>query len=225
MNEIIITTSKNELGTSKLGKATAFIITSLNTDINNEKERAIKVHDVDANEWATKSNVLGEFESTAKWAEKFFGWDKSKVSRYVRIVDKFHDDRKRKTDGNGVDIWDSYTVSQMIELLKATDEQLQSITADMSVRTIRDKLKMIDADSNDEQENENDEQENESNDEQDNADEQENESGDAIDVAPTYNEYKRTTDITELAATIRQFKAVNVEYDNGEYIIYTKASE
>lgn len=221
MNEIIITTSKNELGTSKLGKATAFIITSLNTDINNEKERAIKVHDVDANEWATKSNVLGEFDSTAKWAEKFFGWDKSKVSRYVRIVDKFHDDRK--TDGNGADIWDDYTVSQMIELLKATDEQLQTITADMSVRAIREKLKMIDTDGDNTEQDENgDEQDN---DEQDENNDEQNSENDVIDVQPSYIEYKRTTDITELAATIRQFKDVNVEYDNGEYIIYTKASE
>ena len=209
--EQIITITRNELGQSKLGKATAFIIESLNNDVKNEKERAIKCHDVDISGIATKSNPLGEFDSTAAWAEYYFGWGRSKVSRYTRIVDRFHDVKgdngERLTDGNGDDIWDNYSVSQMIELLNASDEQLQSITVDMSVRTIRDKLKMIEADG--------DSTDNDSTD---------NDSGDVIDVTPTYTEYKRTKDITELAATIRQFRDVNVEYSNGEYIIFTKAT-
>ena len=194
MNEIIITTTANELGRSNLGKATAFIINSLNTDVKNEKERAIKLHDVDVSGMATKHNPLGEFASTAEWAAKFFGWEKTKVSRYTRIVEKFHENRL--VDGNDVDVWDNYTISQMVELLKADDEQLKTITADMSVRTIRDKLNMIDADG-----------------------------GDVIDIANTYTEYKRTQDITVLAATIRQFKEVNVEYAEGEYIIFINATE
>lgn len=222
MNEIIITTTANELGRSNLGKATAFIINSLNTDVKNEKERAIKLHDVDVSGLATKHNPLGEFATTAEWAAKFFGWEKTKVSRYTRIVEKFHENRL--TDGNDADVWDNYTISQMVELLKADDEQLKSITADMSVRTIRDKLNMIDADGGDDNTDDNDTGDDNGTGDDNDADD-DNDSGDVIDAANTYTEYRRTQDITVLAATIRQFKEVNVEYTEGEYIIFTKATE
>ena len=142
---IVLKVEDYQLGNSRLDKATRYIVKSLIEDAKNEKGRAIKVHDVEFNGDAVKH----DYTSTADWAEQNFRWHKSKTSRYIRIVDRFHDAKDaaavnengqplKPVDANGVEIWEAYTVSQMVELLKATDEQLKRINNRMSVREIRD---------------------------------------------------------------------------------------
>lgn len=141
-NEIIIKVN-NELGNSKLGKVTAAIIKSLNTDIKNEKDRAVKIAQVNTEELYKGTG----FETCAEWAEKFFGFEKTKVSRYIAIVREFHD--TTMTDGNGeaLDIWGEYSISQMIECLalKGDYKPLADgrITPDMTVKEIRETIKVM----------------------------------------------------------------------------------
>lgn len=131
MNEIIITGSTG-LGNSALGKVTARIIKSINTDINNEKARALDVAKVATEELYSKAG----FATVAEWAEKFFGWGKSKVSRYCSIVREFADN---------TEIWDAYSVSQLIECLALKGDYAPMsdgrIIPEMSAKEIREYIK------------------------------------------------------------------------------------
>lgn len=131
MNEIIITGSTG-LGNSALGKVTARIIKSINSEIGNEKARALDVAKVANEELYAKAG----FESVAEWAEKFFGWNKSKVSRYCSIVREFADN---------AEIWDAYSVTQMIECLSLKGDYKPMtdgrIIPEMSAKEIREFVK------------------------------------------------------------------------------------
>lgn len=135
-NEIILAGS-TELGKSKLGRATTKVITLINSQIRDEKQIAVSIAVVDREDDATKAG----FKNTAEWAEKFFGFSKSKVSRYISITARFK--WTKVTDETGADYWDIFTLSQMQEMLKATDEQIKHITPDMTVKEIREYLSYV----------------------------------------------------------------------------------
>ncbi len=137
MNEIILT-GNTTLGTTPLGRKTAAIIKLANNQIRDEKQIAIRVAEVDRDELATTAG----FKNTAEWAGEFLDFSKSKVSRYVSIVNRFK--FVKVTDEQGRDYWDIFTLSQLQEMLKATDAQLQQITPDMTVKAIREYLSYID---------------------------------------------------------------------------------
>lgn len=137
MNEIILA-GNTELGKSVLGRRTDKIINLINAQIRDEKQIAVGVAEVDREELTVKAG----FETTAKWAEHFFGFSKSKVSRYISIVKRFK--YTKITDEQGRDYWDIFTLGQMQEMINATDEQLMNITPDMTVKAIREYLSMID---------------------------------------------------------------------------------
>lgn len=137
MNEIILT-GNTELGRSVLGRATEKIIKLINTQIRDEKQIAIAVAEVDR----TGAAVDAGFKSTATWAAEFLNFSKSKVSRYISITARFK--WIKVTDEQGRDYWDIFTLGQMQEMLKATDEQLAQITPDMTVKDIREYLSFID---------------------------------------------------------------------------------
>lgn len=137
MNEIILT-GNTELGQSVLGRATEKIIKLINTQIRDEKQIAIAVAEVDR----TGAAVDAGFKNTATWAAEFLNFSKSKVSRYISITARFK--WTKVTDEQGRDYWDIFTLGQMQEMLKATDEQLQQITPDMTVKDIREYLSFID---------------------------------------------------------------------------------
>ena len=137
MNEIILTGS-TELGKSVLGRATEKIIKLINTQIRDEKQIAVAVAEVDR----TGAAVDAGFKSTAVWAAEFLNFSKSKVSRYISITTRFK--FTKITDEQGRDYWDIFTLSQLQEMLKATDEQLMQITPDMTVKDIREYLSFID---------------------------------------------------------------------------------
>ena len=145
MNEIILTGS-TELGKSVLGRATEKIIKLINTQIRDEKQIAVAVAEVDRTEAATKAG----FKTTAAWADEFLHFSKSKVSRYISITNRFK--WTKVTDEQGRDYWDIFTLGQMQEMLKATDEQLMQITPDMTVKDIREYLSFIDVGADDAEE-------------------------------------------------------------------------
>lgn len=136
-NEIILA-GNTALGKSKLGRATTKVITLINSQIRDEKQIAVSVAEVDREDDAKKAG----FKNTAEWAEKFFGFSKSKVSRYISITARFK--WTKVTDETGADYWDIFTLSQMQEMLKATDEQIKHITPDMTVKEIREYLSYVD---------------------------------------------------------------------------------
>ena len=137
MNEIILTGS-TELGKSVLGRATEKIIKLINTQIRDEKQIAVAVAEVDR----TGAAVDAGFKTTAAWAAEYLNFSKSKVSRYISITARFK--WTKVTDEQGRDYWDIFTLGQMQEMLKATDEQLMQITPDMTVKDIREYLSFID---------------------------------------------------------------------------------
>lgn len=137
MNEIILT-GNTELGRSALGRATEKIIKLINTQIRDEKQIAVAVAEVDR----TGAAVDAGFKSTATWAAEFLNFSKSKVSRYISITTRFK--WTKFTDEQGRDYWDIFTLGQLQEMLKATDEQLEQITPDMTVKDIREYLSFID---------------------------------------------------------------------------------
>lgn len=137
MNEIILTGSA-ELGRSALGRATEKIIKLVNAQIRDEKQIAVSVAEVDR----TGAAVEAGFKTTAAWAEQFLNFSKSKVSRYIAITRRFKWDKV--TDEQGRDYWDIFTLGQLQEMLKATDEQLMQITPDMTVKEIREYLSYVD---------------------------------------------------------------------------------
>ena len=136
-NEIILA-GNTALGKSKLGRATTKVITLINSQIRDEKQIAVSVAEVDREDVAKNAG----FKNTAEWAEKFFGFSKSKVSRYISIIARFK--WTKVTDETGADYWDIFTLSQMQEMLKATDEQIKHITPDMTVKEIREYLSYVD---------------------------------------------------------------------------------
>ena len=137
MNEIILT-GNTELGRSVLGRATEKIIKLINTQIRDEKQIAVAVAEVDR----TGAAVDAGFKNTATWAAEFLNFSKSKVSRYISITTRFK--WTKFTDEQGRDYWDIFTLGQLQEMLKATDEQLAQITPDMTVKDIREYLSFID---------------------------------------------------------------------------------
>lgn len=139
MNEIILT-GNTELGKSALGRATEKIIKLVNAQIRDEKQIAVAVAEVDR----TGAAVDAGFKTTAAWALDFLNFSKSKVSRYISIVNRFK--FTKVTDEQGRDYWEIFTLGQMQEMLKATDDQLQQITPDMTVKDIREYLSYIDVD-------------------------------------------------------------------------------
>ena len=123
MNEIIMNTS-SELGQSLLGKITNRINAFTNAGIKSEKERARLISKVVTEEMYVK----GGFKTVADWSEKYIGVNKSTVSRINKAVITF---------AENPEIWDNYTLSQMFEMVNASDDTISKITPDMSAKAIR----------------------------------------------------------------------------------------
>ena len=191
MNEIILT-GNTELGRSVLGRATEKIIKLINTQIRDEKQIAVAVAEVDR----TNAAVDAGFKNTASWAAEFLNFSKSKVSRYISITTRFK--FTKVTDEQGRDYWDIFTLSQLQEMLKATDEQLQRITPDMTVKDIREYLSFIDVGGD---ESESDEPDETADGGADESDEMSDNGADDITDAFAVDEYD---DITVMLSVVKQ---------------------
>ena len=195
MNEIILA-SNTELGKSALGRTTEKIIKLVNAQIQDEKQIAVAVAEVDR----TGAAVDAGFKNTAAWAEQFLNFSKSKVSRYISITRRFK--WEKITDEQGRDYWELFSLGQLQEMLKATDEQLQQITPDMTVKDIREYLSFIDV-PNDSESEPND-SESEPNDSE--SEPNDSESEPEREPEPHIDEY---TDITIMWAVIKQYLLSN----------------
>ena len=191
------------LGKLPLAKSTINIITAINNGAKNDKEIAKEVYTVDHADLACAAG----FKGIGEWAEKFFDWHKTKTSRLSSIAKRFYFEDENKT------IWEAYTVSQMVEMLKASDEQLNAITPDMTAKQIRDYLKreseMIDAETETAPEDV-------TPDETDTEAETETEPETTTTTA-TYTEVKTTEDITEMLSTVKHYaqEGYNIMVNNG----------
>lgn len=193
------------LGKTPLAQSTINIITAINNGAKNDKEIAKEVYTVD---YADLACAAG-FKGIGEWAEKFFDWHKTKTSRLSSIAKRFYFEDEAK------EIWEAYTITQMVEMLKATDEQLSAITPDMTAKQIRDYLKregeMIDATA-------------ETVPEDVTPDETEAETEAETETEPetttataTYTSVKYTEDITEMLAAVKHYaqEGYNIMVNNG----------
>ena len=128
MNEIIMTNS-NEISTGsvKLDKAIAKISAELKKGNKANHEVARTLYKIKTEELFT---VTG-YETFSDFAENYFGISKSQASRYTQVAEKFLGEQR----------YEDYTISQLVEMLKATPEMLEYINPSMSVKDIRDYIK------------------------------------------------------------------------------------
>ena len=109
--------------------------------INNEFSKGIKASHNIARELekikneelytATGANSFSDF------CENQFGISKSQASRLTQVAEKFLHETVIDENGKTVYTYEAYTTSKLVEMLKATDEQLALITSDMTVLEIR----------------------------------------------------------------------------------------
>ena len=72
------------------------------------------------------------------YCEKYFGLDKSQVSRYMNVADEFGD------MANGIKPeWKDYSYSQLVELLPLSSEQRIEVKPEWTVKDIRDYKKLV----------------------------------------------------------------------------------
>lgn len=138
-NEIIIRKPET-LGKSKLGTITKKIIDLGNKEIENEKTRAQLITQV-----VDEEMFKPAFETASEWAEKFLSINKSTLSRLLSATRRFANVETTYTDKNGFmfNVWADFTLSQMFEMYKATDEEIEAagINPEMTCKDIRNALK------------------------------------------------------------------------------------
>lgn len=133
MNIIKITDS-NTTGNKKLDNAINKIYTEFNKGIKASHTIARTLEKIKNEELylAVGSSSLSDF------CESRFGISKSQASRLVAISERFLNVTVIDPDGKVEYLYEEYTTSKLVEMLKATDEQLAMITSDMTVKEIRD---------------------------------------------------------------------------------------
>lgn len=80
---------------------------------------------------ATGANSFSDF------CENQFGISKSQASRLTQVAEKFLHETVIDENGKTAYTYEAYTTSKLVEMLKATPEQLGFITSDMTVLEIR----------------------------------------------------------------------------------------
>lgn len=75
--------------------------------------------------------------SFSDFCENLFGISKSQASRLTQVAEKFLHETVIDENGKTVYTYEAYTTSKLVEMLKATPEQLGLITSDMTVLEIR----------------------------------------------------------------------------------------
>ena len=139
-NEIIIRKSET-LGKSKLGTITKKIIDLGNKEIENEKTRAQLITQV-----VDEEMFKPAFETASEWAEKFLSINKSTLSRLLSVTRRFANVETvylANDYGDTFRPWDDLTLSQMFEIYKATDDEIEAanINPKMTCKEIREAIK------------------------------------------------------------------------------------
>ena len=142
--EMTMTTINTEVSTTStlLDKALARIKDAFKKGNESQFEIARALYEI---KFCELYKVTGA-ESFSEYAEGTLKISKSKASRLVAVAEKFlikHDNTEVKQIGvdeidNARHDYDGYTISQLTEMLGATDEMLKYINTDMNSKEIRD---------------------------------------------------------------------------------------
>lgn len=131
---IIKITDANTTGNKKLDNAINKIYTEFNKGIKASHTIARTLEKIKNEELylAVGSSSFSDF------CESRFGISKSQASRLVAISERFLNVTVIDPDGKAEYLYEEYTTSKLVEMLKATSEQLGEITPDMTVKEIRE---------------------------------------------------------------------------------------
>lgn len=131
---IIKITDANTTGNKKLDNAINKIYTEFNKGIKASHTIARTLEKIKNEELflAVGSSSFSDF------CESRFGISKSQASRLVQISEKFLNEKVIDENGKEFYTYEEYTTSKLVEMLKASSEQLGMITPDMTVKEIRE---------------------------------------------------------------------------------------
>ena len=131
---IIKITDANTTGNKKHDNAINKIYTEFNKGIKASHTIARTLEKIKNEELflAVGSSSFSDF------CESRFGISKSQASRLVAISERFLNVTVIDPDGKAEYLYEEYTTSKLVEMLKATSEQLGMITPDMTVKEIRE---------------------------------------------------------------------------------------
>ena len=118
-----------------VGQLTFDYVSLVNSDVSNEKERALILVKLSNKETLT----AGGFESVTQWAETVgVNLNKATVSKSNKAVGRFHD-----TEEHIANFWNVYSLSQLEEMSAYSDEFIATcdIAPNMSAKSIREALK------------------------------------------------------------------------------------
>lgn len=133
--KIIKITKENSTGNKKLDTCINKINTEFSRGIKASHEIARQLQKIRDEELYTATGA----ESFSEFSEKWFNMSRSQASRLASISEKFLHEKVIDADtGKEIYTYEEFTTSKLVEMLKATDEQLALITSDMTVKEIRD---------------------------------------------------------------------------------------
>lgn len=151
--KIIKITKDNSTGNKKLDTCINKINTEFSRGIKASHEIARQLQKIRDEELYTTTGA----ESFSEFSEKWFNISRSQASRLASISEKFLHEKMIDADtGKEIYTYEEYTTSKLVEMLKATDEQLAMITSDMTVKEIRDFISGKAIEDSDESDNGND---------------------------------------------------------------------
>ena len=133
--KIIKITKVNSTGNEALDTCINKINTEFSRGIKASHEIARQLQKIRDEELYTATGA----ESFSEFSENWFNMSRSQASRLASISEKFLHEKVIDADtGKEVYTYADFTTSKLVEMLKATDEQLALITSDMTVKEIRD---------------------------------------------------------------------------------------
>ena len=133
MEEIMTRVSKNISGKSKLATAVKKIDNEFSKGIKASHEIARQLEKIKNEELFKQANS----PSFSDFVETTWGMSRSQAGRLVQVAERFLHILCIDEKGKEHFMYGEYSTSKLVEMLKATDEQLEEINAGMSVREIR----------------------------------------------------------------------------------------
>lgn len=133
MEEIITRASKNMNGKGKLATAVKKIDSEFSKGIKASHEIARQLEKI-KNEELFKQAKSPSFSD---FVESTWGMSRSQAGRLVQVAERFLHIECIDEKGKKHFMYENYSTSKLVEMLKATDGQLEKINEGMSVREIR----------------------------------------------------------------------------------------
>lgn len=133
MEEIITRASKNMNGKGKLATAVKKIDSEFSKGIKASHEIARQLEKIKNEELFKQANS----PSFSDFVETTWGMSRSQAGRLVQVAERFLHIECIDEKGKKHFMYENYSTSKLVEMLKATDGQLEEINEGMSVRDIR----------------------------------------------------------------------------------------